>query len=118
MIRIDLKNGEFKIDKFVFSPLTKIDYILEYLLSQEIELWTSNQNWKSYRLRLEEFIVILFYQSEILKIIEIFPSIIENSISVSNLIIELGGESEYFWGKIELNNDIKAGYESVLIKYN
>lgn len=118
MIRIDLKNGEFKIDKFVFSPRTKIDYILEYILSQEIELWTSNQNWKSYRLCLDEFIVILFFQGEIFKIIEVFPSVIENSSSVSNLIIELGGESEYFWGTIEINNDIKAGYESILIKYN
>jgi hypothetical protein len=118
MINIDLINGELKYEKWIFSSKKKLTYFMSLFLPSEIELWSFNQNWMSYRLNLSEcFIFILYFQDEILKIIDILPVDTNSGNEVPLLLEKLGGENIYSWGKIELNNDIKAGYKSVLIKY-
>lgn len=117
MISIDLKVGEFEIDQNYFSPKSDIDFLNTSTLSSEVELWSSNDNWKSYRILKDEMILILIFKDKILKIIEIFP--IENSkkYTIRNVIEKLGGERKYLWGDIEINDDKKAGYKSIIIKY-
>lgn len=116
MISIDLKVGELEIDKNYFSPNTDIDLLFKSKFSSEVELWTSNDNWKSYRILKDEIILILMFRDKILKTIEIYP--IENNNNTLNSIIEkLGGEHKYQWGDIEINDDKKAGYKSIMIKY-
>lgn len=118
MINIDLVNGELKYEKWIFSPKKKLDYFLNIFHSTEMELWTSNQDWRSYRLSISRyFIFILYFQDESLKMIDIFPTVKDNENEVSLLLEKLGGESTYSWGRIEFNNDIKASSKSVLIKY-
>jgi len=117
MIDINLINGELKYGEYLLVPKGKFDYFRSLFLSTEMELWTSNKNFTSYRLNLsDEFIFILYFLNEELKTIDIYPKNKRNEISL--LLENLRGEHFYSWGKVELNNDIKAGYKSVLVKYN
>ncbi len=119
MIDINLINGELKYEEWIFLPKKKLDYFIDLFHSTEIELWTSNQNWRSYRLSISKyFIFILYFQDDVLKMINIFPIAENNGNEVSLLLEKLGGENVYSWGRIEFSNDIKAGFKSVLIKYN
>lgn len=117
MISIDLKVGKLKVDQDHFSPKTGIALFDKNTHSSKVELWTSNNNWKSYRMLKDELILILFFKDELLKIIEIYPVENEKNTTVSAIIEKLGGEQKYLWGKIEINDDKKAGYKSILIKY-
>jgi len=119
MIDINLINGELKYGEYLLVPKGKFDYFRSLFLPTEMELWTSKQNSITYRLNLsDEFVFILYFLNEELMTIDIYPKN-KNSLNEIALLLEnLGGEHFYSWGKVELNNDIKAGYKSVLVKYN
>ncbi len=118
MISIDLKVGELEIDQNYFSPKIDIDFLSESTFSSMLELWTSIGIWKSYRIIKDEMILIFMFKDKFLKTIEICAIEDSKKITLSSIIKKLGGEHKYEWGEIEINNDIKAGYQSVLIKYN
>jgi hypothetical protein len=118
MIGIDLKVGELEIDQNYFSPKTDIDFISKSAFSSKVELWTSNDNWKSYRILKDEMILILTFKDKFLKNIEIYPIENDKKSTLNHIIEKLGGEHKYLWGEIEINDDKKAGYKSVIIKYS
>ncbi|SMC48690.1 hypothetical protein [Moheibacter sediminis] len=116
MITIDIKTGELKVNQLRFSSKTEISYLSEMLLSSDIELWFSHDIWRQYRFFNDRMIFILHFKNNLLQFIQISP--IENEgATVLNIIEKLGGEQEYFWGKIEIFDDIKSRSISVLIKY-
>jgi|JI7StandDraft_1071085.scaffolds.fasta_scaffold79543_1 hypothetical protein len=118
MIYIDLTNGEIKFEKWIFSPKRKLDYYNNLFSSPEMELLISNRNWLTYRLSISEyFIFTMVFENETLRMFEIYPTNVDRHNGVSFLIEKLGGEHIYSWGKIELNDDIKASYKSVLLTY-
>lgn len=43
-MKINIENGNFTVGKYLFSSNMKIKDLQDYLTSQEIELWTSNEN--------------------------------------------------------------------------
>lgn len=116
MITIDIKTGELKVGQLRFSSKTEISYLNEMSLSSNIELWFSNDIWRQYRFFNDRMIFILYFKKNLLQFIQIFP--LENEgLTISNVIEKLGGEQKYFWGRIEIFDDIKSGNISVLIKY-
>jgi hypothetical protein len=117
MISIDLKVGELKLDYYSFSPRTDIKLLQRVLSPSELEIWSANDDWNSFRFFYNDLIVILFFKNELLKIIELYPTDSKSSLSVKKIIKKLGGEESYHWGSIEFNEDKKGGYESALIKY-
>jgi hypothetical protein len=114
---MDLIEGELKLGEYSFSSITTIDLLKAAIFPFELEPWSSNDNWNSFRIFYDDLIVILFFKSNFLKVIEIYKTDVKNSLGVSGVIEKIGGEGRYLWGSIELNQDIKGGYESVLIKY-
>lgn len=117
MISIDLKIGELQFDKNYFSQKTDIDFLSKSTLSSEVELWTSIGIWKSYRIIKDEIILILIFKDKILKTIEICTIEDSKKNTLRSIVEKLGGEQKYIWGEIEINDDKKAGYKSILIKY-
>ena len=63
----------------------------------------------------DRLIFIIYFNNGILKFINIYP---KDNKEISKILSELGGEQNYQWGKIEYNNDIKSGSESVVVTYN
>lgn len=119
MMNIDLTNGELKYEEWIFSPRKDLNYFLNLFRPTEMELWSSHTNWISYRLKIsKDWIFILYFQDEALRTIDVYPIDNNKGNEISLLLEKLGGEHIYSWGRIELNDDIKAGYKSVLIKYN
>jgi hypothetical protein len=119
MININKINGELKFEECFFSPRKELKYYLTLFHSDQIELWSANQNWKSYRLSISRyFILIIFFKDEILNMINVYPIAKNNDNEVSLLLEKLGGENVYPWGSVEFSNDTKAGAKSVLVKYN
>lgn len=119
-MKVDSTNGSILFDNNIISSYDKIDD-LKNKFSNKLELWMENDDWNTYRLDVtKKFILIIrFFQNKI-QLIEIYPK--SNSESqkrrvVENYLEDFGGEKDYPWGKVGLNNDIKAGYESLIIKY-
>lgn len=112
MIAIDFKTGLFEVLG------QKIETKNDVLLFSESSLIISNAGWVTYRLDLtstgERFIFNFLFFEDSLKKVEIFSSTTSNE-NISNV---LGGYRKYSWGKIELNEDKKANYSSVLISYH
>ncbi len=117
MMTINLETGALNVEQFRFSTKTEISYLSEKLNPSDFELWSSNDSWKSYRLINDRLIFILNFKNIFLEAIHICPSEKESDLTISKIIEKLGGEREYLWGSIELNNDKKGGFTSVLIKY-
>ena len=106
------------MDNWIFSPQQNLKYYKNLIRSNELESWTSNKNWSSYRLNIfKEYILILYFENEEIKMIDIFPTNGKDG-DIATLLKKLGSEYVYSWGKVELNIDIKAGYQSVIVKYN
>jgi hypothetical protein len=112
-MNIDLITGELKLDCLSFSKQTEINYLKENIFSSNIELWSNYGIYKSYRLVKDKLIIILHFKNNILTMIEIYP--VDKDISC--ILEEFGGEQNYPWGQVLLNDDKKAGYMSVLIKF-
>jgi hypothetical protein len=118
MINIDQGTGIVKIGCFSFSKGTEMAYLNSQIFSSsKVEMWSSKGIWKSYRFFENNLIFVLRFNYSLLEIIEIYPLEKKEDITALDIIIQLGGAHEYSWGNIELNNDKKAGYESVLIRY-
>ncbi len=114
---IDLNTGKFVYNNFHFYPQMRIDKIKSYFAQSQLELRLKNDKWETYKTTIEHYIFRFIVFDGAIKIVEIFPvgnggETLEDTLSV------LGGERVYHWGQVELNNDLKAGYKSVLIKYN
>ena len=116
-MHISLSNGELKCEKCVFSPGEKIDS-LKTALSDKMELWTSNENWRIYRWVVsDQYILAMFFEYEKLYMIGVYPSD-QSDDAISILLQELGGEGVYDWGKVYPYNDIKSGSKKVIVQYN
>ncbi len=120
MITLDNQSGEFCLDELRISCGDNFKKISETVLLENLELWTSNVPWVSYRYTANmDYIVVIFFYEDVIKYIDIYPNRVKDSRAfLYNSLKKLGGESKYFWGKVELNNDKKAGYTSIVITYN
>jgi|GEM_PF-6071048 hypothetical protein len=122
MISINIKNGEFQFNKWIFSPNDTLSEIKNKFSFHEFELRLKNQEYSTYRLNIsEEYIIRIFFFIESIKSIEIYPINIneDNRDRVSQRILEnLGGTKNYSWGEVQLIIDHKACYESIVIRYN
>lgn len=121
MMTVNSTNGEFRFNEWLFSPNVKLNDFKKKLPSKKVELWSENSHYVSYRLNFsEEYIIVVMFFYEKIKFIEIYPKNVEKNKledKIQILLQRLGGENNYSWGKIELNIDKKAGYESVIINY-
>lgn len=117
MISFDLKFGGLHLDDYFFSAKTDIELLRTTVGASKLELWSSNEDWNLFRFVHNDMIVIFHFKSGFLKMIELFSKDKMNSLAVSRIITELDGKQKYVWGTIEINSDLKAGYESILIKF-
>lgn len=121
MITLNYNNGELGFDKWVLSPEDTLDSIKNRFSHNEFELWHKNNQWENYKLNIsEEYIIGIFFLNGLVKFIEIYPKRhdVEDDQMLQDLLMNLGGENRYSWGKVELNVDYKAGYTSVIINYS
>ncbi len=121
-MKLNKINGHFSFGNHLIKPSYKIRDIKNEFLDDSIELWIANKSWITYRLEIAmKFILLIKFFNEDLKTIEIYLTYqsgkqMENELR--NLLKSLGGENKYSWGNVELNKDIKAGYESIVINVN
>lgn len=121
-MNLNNQNGTFEIGGFIIKPSDKVTDIKNVFINENLELWIENSEWITYRLQVaNKFILLLKFFNDYLKTIEIYlrkyPEK-QNKHEIQNLLKKLGGESTYIWGNVELNIDIKAGYESIVININ
>jgi hypothetical protein len=119
MIAINYSDGTIRFNNLVVSPGSKLSSIADGIVSKNLELWSSHNEWTSYRINSDkEFIVILMFFNEIIKSVEIYPNLVsENDDELQIALEKLGGENDYHWGTVELNNDHKAGYKSIVVHF-
>ena len=123
MITINNNSGELHFSNWTLSPKTKLNDIKKIFSSKELELWGySSDQCVTYRLKIsDEYILIVTFLSDAINRIEIYPrNIAEDKMPfvLRDILENLGGARIYPWGKIQLKNDVKAGYDSVLISYH
>lgn len=123
MINLDKSNGHFNFENYSIKPSDNIQNIMDKLKisKNDLELWIENKGWVTYRLDGEEYILLLKFFNDNLKTIEVYVKKYShqphNRNKLMMLLDNIGGENIYSWGKIKLNKDIKANYESLLINY-
>jgi hypothetical protein len=122
MITVNINNGILQFEGFLICPLDKIRDLKSKFSDEYLELWIENGNWTTYRLdAFSKFILLIRYFNDEIQLIEVYPKGSNDNQRKKNLILclkKLGGEKKYSWGSIEMNNDFKAGYESLIINFN
>jgi hypothetical protein len=120
-MKLNTENGEFEFENWIFTPKYKLKDIKEKLPLEGLELWSSHSQWQSFRLTMvKDYILIIMFKDEIINYITIFPITSQGEDHENNLqgiLMSLGGEENYSWGKVEINIDPKAGFESIAIRY-
>jgi hypothetical protein len=121
-MNLDINNGEFYFEKYKFLPKEKFEEVKNKFVHNEFQLQLKNNQWEIYRLDIsEKYIIRIFFLNEFINLIEIYPKNVEEKMmpsSINSIIERMGGEKKCPWGKIESNIDRKAGYMSVVIRYN
>lgn len=120
MIALNSKNGEVYIDNLIFSSTININDFKIRFSDCEIEELLKNNQWESFKINiLKEYIIGIFFYDSSIRFVEIYVKRSVGNIDkhLNQIMGEIGGEKTYSWGRVELNNDIKAGYKSILIKY-
>ena len=108
-------NGEFHFERWILKPNDVLNKVINDFSSKEFELWIENGQWKTYKLNIsEEYVFLVFFFDNVIKFIEVYSKQKE---SLNETLEKLGGEKKYSWGKVELNVDYKAGYNSIVINF-
>lgn len=121
MMNLNKNNGNFGFGEYLIKPLCQIQDLKNEFANENLELWIENNEWITYRLEFrEKFILLISFFNDNLKTIEIYLTC-QPGKNVRNRLQDLlgciGGENKYSWGNVELNEDIKAGYASIVIKF-
>ena len=120
-IKLNTKTGNFEFGNWIFSPTYQKKYLEEKLPLEGLELWSSNLQWQSFRLTMVRgYILVVMFKDGTINHITIFPiAKAENNDKddLYEILMSLGGENNYHWGKVELSIDPKAGFKSIAIRY-
>lgn len=121
-MRLNCNNGAFQLDEYSISPQDKISDLKKKFSNDRLEIWIENNEWITYRLDTSsKFILMIRFFKNVMHLIEVFPKSYSDGQrrkDLLNYLEILGGENKYRWGKVELNEDEKAGYESIVINYH
>jgi hypothetical protein len=122
MINLNFETGALQFYEWSFSSKDRLRDIEQRFSVKQLEPWTANSPWGSYRLNLsEDFVMIIMFHNQSIEYIELYPKGTSRNIQTAALqkaIRQIGGVKSYSWGNVEFNNDQKAGYQSIIIKYN
>ncbi len=121
-MNLNKSNGYLSFDTYLVKPSYTIRDFKNEFPQENLELWTVNKKWITYRLEISmKFILLIRFFDDDIKIIEIYllpkPDI-NIEMELKDLLKSLGGERNYPWGNIELNSDVKADYKSIIISMN
>lgn len=121
MISLEISEGILQIGNQKFSPSIGRSEMKKGLLAPQIEPYVLNDPWESYKLTVSQhYTIILFFYYENLKSIQVYPKNKAGYVGEDELnrtLIQLGGEYNYSWGKVELSIDVKSGNNSIIISY-
>lgn len=113
--RLDYSLGWLAIGKLTLKPNISLNYLND-MCQSDLDEWFEHEDWKQLRLKKYDNYIFVFHFFKLqLKKIEILKG---NGIETREFLNFLGGSKKCFWGDIQLNDDVKAGYISILIKYN
>lgn len=121
-MNLNKNNGFIEFGDYLIKPSYKIRDLKSQFSNENLELWMENDKWITYRLKtLMNVILLIRFFDDDLKTIEIYlteESVVQTEDPLKDLFNYLGGECKYMWGNVELNKDVRAGYESIVINMN
>ncbi len=124
MMVLDKNNGRFNFNNIYINCELSISDLKNICFSENNKLiaLVENGDWISYRLHLDDdWICILQFYQEKVKWFNIFYNSDSEQLSlitIKKLVEGWGGEKQYDWGSVNLTNDVKADYYSILVRYN
>ena len=113
-MELNTYNGNFILDNFSFSSKDNVSTLKNKFVNN-LFLWNVYSDYETYKIEYKGNLIVLFhFFKNKISSIELFS---KNN-SIEDILEFIGGENKYNWGTVFVNIDIRAGYESVIIKYN
>lgn len=122
------KDGEIRIKHATLSPNITPDDLIIFQERSDLNLLIANDEWETYRLsgidEGETILIVQFFKKVLMNVNiclgmkYLHYSQADSLTIIKERLLDLGGEKEYSWGSVQLNNDLKSGYYSILIKYD
>lgn len=130
MISLDIEQGYLQIGELLITPDLELQDIETLKQQHEVVDAVINPPHKSYRMSALDDgyagAILMFYNSKLKNVIfglgrkfdfPPFEITTREIVLVKELLAELGGEKSYNWGKVEYDEDYRAGSVNLFLTY-